>query len=97
MFNKMNIELIKTIVVETIECRTGCKITHISNYTKKALLGTEMHIVPRDLVLIVLDLERTFKIQFTEYDLLIKKLETVDSIVEIIYEQISGIYASTVD
>lgn len=56
-----------------------------------------MYIAPRDLVLIVLDLERIFKIQFTEYDLLIKKLETVDSIVEIIYEQISGIHISIVD
>lgn len=93
----MNIESIKATVAETIEYRTGCKITHIPNFTKKALLGTEMYIAPRDLVLIVLDLERIFKIQFTEYDLLIKKLETVDSIVEIIYEQISGIHISIVD
>lgn len=97
MFNKMNIESIKTTVTEIVEYRAGCKITHIPNFTKKALLGTELHIAPRDLVLIVLDLERTFKIQFTEYDLLIKKLETVDSIVEIIYEQISGIHTSIVD
>lgn len=84
----MKMNTIKERVVGIIENQIGRKITQIPDYSSIYLLGTEMNVKPRELVKIVVELERIFQIQFTELDFLRKRMETIDLMVDVIQDHL---------
>lgn len=81
-------DTIKKNVVGIIENQIGRKITQIPDYSSNYLLGTEMNVKPRELVKIVVELEKVFQIQFTELDFLRKRIETIDLMFDVIQEHL---------
>lgn len=89
----MKMNTIKERVVGIIENQIGRKITQIPDYSSIYLLGTEMNVKPRELVKIVVELEKIFQIQFTELDFLRKRflrkrMETIDLMVDVIQDHL---------
>lgn len=81
---------IKTRLISFIEEKTGIALPADITDSRYSLLDPEKGIEPRDLLMIVIEMQRLYEISLKEDDVLNNRMDYINNLVDWIYESVSG-------
>lgn len=80
---------IKTKLISFIEEKAGISLHADITDSRCSLLDPKMGIEPRDLLMIVIEMQRLYKISLKEEDVLNNRMDYLNNMVDWIYESVS--------
>ena len=77
----------KQRVIAVIQTSLGIEFVKDTDF-KYSLLDPRIGLQPRDLLVVFFELEKAFRIKFTEADILKRRFDELDNIVEAVWEKV---------